>query len=126
MKRVTMLLLLLTGAGAAVAVTVSFLPTNRVDAQPPKARPQWEYARLVEGAAAADYIWSTGKTTLRAPGDVAKPDPDRAIGELYRQLGGKEQGPTFGKLLDLIGQDGWELVSYSSSGAANTWTFKRP
>ena len=67
MKRVTMLLLLLTGAGAAVAVTVSFLPTNRVDAQPPKARPQWEYARLVEGAAAADYIWSTGKTTLRAP-----------------------------------------------------------
>ena len=36
MKRVTMLLLLLTGAGAAVAVTVSFLPTSRVDAQPPQ------------------------------------------------------------------------------------------
>jgi hypothetical protein len=94
------------------------LSTNNGGGPVPKARQQWEYAHLVLGDAAADTSWQTGTTTLSGSGDVTNPDPTRTIAELYRQLGGKEGRPTFGLLLDLIGHDGWELVTYTHTRAA--------
>lgn len=95
-------------------------------AQPAKVRHQWGYASLVIGDAAGDVHWQTGNTTKSSQGDVTKPDPSRGINELYRQLGGKEQNPTFGMLLDVIGQEGWEMVSYTRPSGIQTYIFKRP
>lgn len=126
MKRTTIPLLLLVWT-LALAITTgqALLPTNIAVAQGPKARQQWEYASLMIGDAALDLHWRTGKMALSGPGNVTKPDFDRSIHEVYGQLGGKEQTPTVGMLLNLIGQDGWELVSYTRPPGVQTWMFKR-
>jgi hypothetical protein len=126
MKRMMISVLLLAWTVAlAVMSGPAFLSTNSAVAQAAKARQQWEYASLVIGDAAGDVDWQTGKTTRRSPGDVTKPDPSRGVNELYRQLGGKEQSPTLGVLLNQIGQDGWEMVSYTRPPGVQTWMFKR-
>ena len=117
-------LLLLVGTAALVALTgPSLHSTNYAGAQAPKARPHWEYAHLVFGDTAAEIQWHTGKTTLR--NNATKPDANRSIDELYRQLGGTEQSPTLGVLLNLIGDEGWEMVSYARPPGVQTWVFKR-
>jgi len=126
MKRMTIPLFLVAGIAAfVVGIGPSFLARSNVDAQAPKGRQQWEYAHLVLGDTAADLNWQNGKTTVSA-GDVNKPDPTRSIEALYRQLGGKEPDPTLGVLLNLIGQEGWEMVSYSRPSGVQAWVFKRP
>ena len=88
MKRLIPLLLLACTLALVVPAAPSFLPPGRAAAQAPNARPQWEYASLVIGDAAADVQWQAGGTTLTGPGDVTRPDLDRSVKELYRQLGG--------------------------------------
>jgi len=125
MKRLIPLLLLACTLALVVPAAPSFLPPGRAAAQAPNARPQWEYASLVIGDAAADVQWQAGGTTLTGPGDVTRPDLDRSVKELYRQLGGRSESPTLGMLLNLIGRDGWEMVSYAHTRGAQVWMFKR-
>ena len=126
MKRWTIpLLLLVWTLGLAVMTGQALLPTNNALAQAPKARQQWEHAWLMFEDAAMDLHWRAGKKALDTPGSVTNPDPDRSIKEMYQQLGGKEQNPRLGMLLNLIGQDGWEMVSYTHPSGVQTWMFKR-
>jgi hypothetical protein len=126
MKRVTIGLLLLVWTLALTVMTgQALLPANRVGAQAAKVRPKWEYASLVVTDTAAALHWRAGKTTLDGSGDVLKPDLSRGVNEVYRRLGGKDESPTLGMLLDLIGQDGWEMVSYTRPPGVQTWMFKR-
>lgn len=126
MKRMTIPLLLLVWIAALVVMTgASLLATGSAGADVPKVRQQWEYAYLILGDSAADLHWQAGKTTLSSSGNVNKPDLTRSIGELYLQLGGKEPNPTLGALLNQIGQDGWEMVSYTRPPGVQTWMFKR-
>jgi hypothetical protein len=126
MKRMTIPLLLLVGTVALIVLTgPSLLSPKSTGAEAPKARTQWEYAHLILGDTAADVHWQAGKTTLSSSGDVNKPDPTRSIDELYQKLGGKEPKPTLGVILDQIGQDGWEMVSYVRPPGVQTWMFKR-
>lgn len=127
MKRVTIPLLLLVWTLALVVLTEqSLLPTSSATAQAPKARQQWQYATLIIDDYAVGIHWQTGKTTLSTPGDVTKKDLSRSIKELVRQLGSKEESTTLGTLLNLVGQDGWEMVSYGHPSGAQIWMFKRP
>jgi hypothetical protein len=127
MKRMTIPVLLLAWTLVLAAMTGhAVLPTSSAVAQAAKARQQWEYASVIVADAAGDVHWQTGKTTRSSPGDVSKPDPSRGVNDLYRQLGGKEEAPTLGMLLNLIGQDGWEMVSYTRPPGVQTWMFKRP
>ena len=126
MKRMTIPLLLLVGTLALAVLTgQSLLPTSSATAQGPKARQQWQYASLVIDDAAVGIHWQAGKTTLSSPGDVTKPDLSRSVKDLCRQLGGKEESLTLGTLLNLIGQDSWEMVSYAHTRGAQIWMFKR-
>jgi hypothetical protein len=126
MKRLTLPLLLLVCTLAVVVVSAqSLLRTNSAAAQVPKAPTHWEYASLVIGDAAADIDWLAGRTMLKGLGDVARPDLDRSVQSLFRQLGGKGENANLGMLLNLIGRDGWEMVSYSRPPGAQTWMFKR-
>ena len=126
MKRITIPLLLVGWTLALALMTAhALLPTSSAGAQVPKARPSWEYASLVWADTALDMHWQDGKRTFRSGGDVTKSDDKRSINELYRQLGGKEQSPTLGTLLNLVGQDGWEMVSYARTSGAQIWMFKR-
>jgi hypothetical protein len=126
MKRLTIpLLLLVWTLGLAAMTGQAILPTNKALAQAPKARQKWEYASLMFEDAAMDLHRRAGKTTLDSPGSVTTPDPDRSIEELYRQMGGKEHNPTLGMLLNLIGQDGWEMVSFTHPSGVQIWVFKR-
>ena len=84
MKRLTIPRLLLVGIAALVVAGtgLSLLSRSNAVAQAPKVRPQWEYAHLVLGDAAADVHWQAGKTTLSGSGDVTRPDPTRSIDAL--------------------------------------------
>ena len=124
MKRTTILLLLLAWILGLAILTGQSLSSSL--AQGPKAPPKWHYATLVIGDSAVDIYWSDGKTKLESPGNVTKPNLDRSLGELYPQLGGKDANPTLGMLLNLIGENGWEMVSYAHTSAAQVWMFKRP
>jgi hypothetical protein len=126
MKRITILIMAAWTLAVALMIAQTLLPKSSAAAQAPKARQQWEYASLVFGDTALDLHWQAGKTTLVSPGNVKKPDPDRSINALYQQLGGKQEATTLGALLDLIGQDGWELVTYAHPPGAQSWMFKRP
>jgi len=99
--------------GLAAMAGQALLATGTAVVQPAKPRPAWEYGSLVFGETALDLHWQAGKTVLETPGDVIKRDPGPSINELYRKLGGKEENPTLGIILNLIGQDGWELVSFT-------------
>ena len=127
MKRVTTPLLLLVSTLALVVLTgQSLLPPSSATAQAPKARQQWQYATLIIDDLAVGIHWQTGKTTLCSPGDATKKDLARSVRDLVRQLGSKEESTTLGMLLNLIGQDGWEMVSYAHTSGAQVWMFKRP
>jgi hypothetical protein len=123
-KRLIPPLLLVSAAALVFAAGPSFLSTSSA-ARTTKTRPQWEYAHLVLGDTAADIYWQTGKATVSSAGDVTKPDPSRSIAALYAQLGGQEENPNLGALLNLIGRDGWEMVSYTRPPGVQTWWFKR-
>ena len=126
MKRMTIPVLLLAWTlGLAVMTGQALLPTSSAAAPATKVRQPWEYASLIVGNLAVDVHWETGKASLSSPGDVKKPDLDRSVNEVYKQMGGKEQSPTLFVLLNLIGLDGWELVSYAHSDGAQVWMFKR-
>jgi len=126
MKRMMIPVLLLAWTlGLGVMTGQALLPMSSAVAQGAKARQQWEYASLIVEDLALDMHWQAGKTTLSSGGDVLKPDDKRSVNELYRQMGGKEQDPTLGMLLNLVGQDGWELVSYTHPSGAQLWMFKR-
>ena len=126
MKRLTVPLLLLTFTLPVAVLSVqSLLRPNSAAAQVPKAPTHWEYASLVIGDAAADIDWQAGGRLLKEPGDVTRPDLDRSIRALYPQLGGKDENANLGMLLNLIGRDGWEMVSYSRPAGVQTWMFKR-
>jgi len=126
MKRLTIPLLLLVWTLGLLAMTAqALLPSDNALAQAPKARQQWEYASLMFEDGAMDLHWRAGKTALDTPGSVTKPDPDRSFKEMYRQLGGKEQNPTLGMILNLIGQDGWEMVSNTHPAGVQIYMFKR-
>jgi hypothetical protein len=72
--------------------------------------------------------WRTGKKRLVSESKT----PD--VSKLYKDLAGhdlgKDEKAPFGALLDRIGQDGWELVTYAVEPGPEeylqTWTFKRP
>jgi hypothetical protein len=126
MKRMTIPLLLFAWTVALIILTgLALLSTSTAGAQAPRGRQQWEYASLIFGDTALDMHWQAGKTTLSSRGDVDKPDDRRSINELYRKLGGKEEDATFGMLLNLVGQDGWEMVAYARPSGVQTWMFKR-
>ncbi len=126
MKRVAISVFLLAWTlGLATMTGQSLIPSTGAAGQAAKTRQVWEYASLVVGDTAVDVHWSTGKTTLTSPGDVTKPDLDRSVNEVYPKLGGKEKNATLGMLLNLIGQDGWEMVSYAHPSGAQVWMFKR-
>lgn len=75
-----------------------------------QARPSWEYARLVLNDSVA--AWQAGETNV---------DPEALrLEALYRRLGGTFR-PNLTNLLNLVGRDGWELVSTDET----VWTFKR-
>jgi len=75
-----------------------------------QARPSWEYARLVLNDSVA--AWQAGETNV---------DPEALrLEPLYRRLGGTFR-PNLTNLLNLVGRDGWELVSTDET----VWTFKR-
>jgi hypothetical protein len=127
MKRMTIPLLLLVWTLALAVLTgQSLLSTSSATAQGPKARQQWQYASLVIDDVAVGIHWQAGKTTLSSSGDVTKPDLSRSAKEVSRKLGGKEESTTLGMLLNLIGEDGWEMVSYAHPSGAQVWMFKRP
>lgn len=73
-------------------------------------RSSWEYARMVLND---DVVaWQGGETNV---------DPEAVTLEtLYRRLGGKFR-PNLTNLLNLLGRDGWELVTTDET----VWTFKR-
>jgi len=125
--------------GCLVAATLAWnlLPTARhAGAQQAKGRQKWEYATLSEFYTAdpATYrlVWRTGKKrveveTKTVPEGISK--FNKALG--VDDLGGKEgKAVPFGRLLDRIGQDGWELVTHSPSlprwDNSQSWIFKRP
>jgi hypothetical protein len=71
----------------------------------------WSYARLVING--DTVLWHAGENNL---------DPEPLTLEAqYRRLGGNFR-PNLTNLLNLIGQDGWELVATNET----IWTFKRP
>lgn len=101
--------------------------TNNAVAQVPKGRQGWEYATLYMGdASVPQIVWGTGKVTVASSEPNISRDQAPGINELYRKLGGKKETATTGMLLDHIGQDGWELVSYTRSSGSQNWIFKRP
>jgi len=126
MRRVTIpLLLLVWTLTLAIFSGQSLLRLSSATAQAPHAGPRWEYATLVLGDAAVDLNWQAGETSFTGPGDVNKPDLSRSVKVLYRQLGGQDQDPTLGMLLNIIGRNGWEMVSYAHPSGAQVWMFKR-
>jgi len=123
MKRFTMPLILVCTV-AVIATGASLLSSGAL-AQGQKVRQQWEYANLVIGDQAEQVLWQAGKTTLGTVGDATKPQSGRGLDDLFHQMGGKEANPTLGMVLNLIGQDGWEMVSYARPPGVQTWVFKR-
>ena len=120
MKRLIPLLIVLI----AFAIIWSF---KRVEAQVPKGHQTWEYATLYLGdASVPQTVWYTGKTTITSTEKALSRDTTVGVNELYHKLGGKEETATLGVLLNHIGQDGWELVTYSRSSDSQHWAFKRP
>jgi hypothetical protein len=106
-------------------------PLMNACAQAFKVGQKWEYAVLFyhDDRDFGSYAtWTTGKKNLGAQRKKEEEPPP--FSKLFKDLGGKEKGGSKAELLDLIGQDGWELVSYTRTEEARsrteTWTFKRP
>jgi hypothetical protein len=114
-------------------VALSGLP--QASAQAPKPT-KWQFATLTfEESASRDYgstaRWEAGSKLIVVVWDRDRPHP---FISLNKQLGGPEPNARIGTLLDRIGQDGWELVSHTSTpnsaqspaATTQTWSFKRP
>ena len=127
--------LVVIGCLVAAAAAWHLLSTaRRAGAQPPRGRQKWEYATLIQvfpkAQPAYRGIWRTGKKRLVAE----TRDIFEGVSRIYKDLAGhdlgKDEKAPFGALLDRIGHDGWELVTYapqpSPEGNTETWTFKRP
>jgi hypothetical protein len=91
---------------------------------------KWEYATLyltVEGGINASSSFVTGKKLIESE---AGQNFGQAIFKVYKDLGGKAKEAGLPQLLDLVGQDNWELVSHAATITGMTysqvWTFKRP
>ncbi len=127
--------LIVIGCLFVAPVAWNLLPTGmHAGAQPPKGRQKWEYGTLTQVFPKAQpsyrITWRTGKKRLVAESKTAL----EGVSKVYKGLAGRDLGKDekapFGALLDRIGQDGWELVTYmpepGPEGNTQTWTFKRP
>jgi hypothetical protein len=118
----------------AVVVAWNLLsPVRNASAQPVKVGQKWAYATLsYEDPIGPEFgsiaTWITGKKILGAR--WKKEAQTHPFSKINKDLGGKEEHASLGVLLDRIGQDGWELVSHTSTEGprriTQTWTFKRP
>jgi hypothetical protein len=125
--------LIVIGCLLVAGVVWNRLPiATHAGAERPKGVQKWEYATLTQvfpPRAVDPYhvTWRTGKQRLEAKTRTAQ----EGVASLNQQLRGTDLGgrPPFGALLDRIGQEGWELVTYTERGPegnTQTWTFKRP
>jgi hypothetical protein len=118
--------------GLIIAVFLGLSATAAVEPKP--SRPKWEYARLQSTLMLPKppnklmFI-----VTFRSGEKKIKKEGEQATYELYEALGGKPdtRGFDFQNVLDLLGEDGWELVfkeeDQSPGGSMSTkeYWFKR-
>jgi hypothetical protein len=86
----------------------------------------WEYARLTESPALATL--EAGGHATESKGAAGEQTADRTF-DIYHRLGGQHlrDGFTTVDLLNLLGQDGWELVNWQRQSAdAGAYVLKRP
>jgi hypothetical protein len=121
-------ILFLAGSAAAFAqVSARAVRDGNMPAMPPRTtqtssadshtqRTQWEYAIIFLG---------TSTQQFSAPGKMINAD---SLSELHRKMGGKGEFLSILDLLNLAGNEGWEMVSANSlsSGNATQYVFKRP
>jgi hypothetical protein len=116
---------------ASAAAGSLFCPAPWAGAEGPKLRQKWQYATLYYHGSRDEpkydsVKWTAGKTVLEASSEKA---PLECISRLNKDLGGKEETASIAVLLDRIGQDGWEMLTHTSSHGAydvHHWEFKRP
>lgn len=90
-------------------------------AQDPPAAKRWEYGVLshAKDILTDRFVWAWSERVRL----VEKPSQD----EFAKDLAGDHQGGTFEvRILNGLGADGWELVSYTRAKRDELWYLKRP
>ena len=86
----------------------------------------WEYARLTESPALATL--EAGGHATESRGAAGDQTADRTF-DVYRKLGGQHPREGFNTvdLLNLLGQDGWDLVTWQRQSAdTGAYILRRP
>ena len=109
----------LPAAVVALAVVMFFQRTPQAQAAPAEHARRWEYASLRYRLVETKWIW-------RSPTENWGGEKD----ELYRKLGGlPRQTPGdvwYGEIVNLAGQQGWEVITVLDRDQGTEVWFKRP
>jgi len=90
-------------------------------AQDPPAAKRWEYGVLshAENILTDQFVWAWSERGQ----SVERP----SMLEFAKELPGKPDGSSFEvRVLNALGSDGWELVSYTTTKKDEFWYLKRP
>ena len=115
---------------ALLILAAGLLGLRGASAQNRQSPPTWDYATLEIAPPTDTYVWrpASGQELAIEVSDAQREytsereEQEIATHQLYRQLGGAEKEST---LVDILGQDGWELVTIRGRGM-DTYIFKRP
>jgi hypothetical protein len=101
-----------------LVLTIIFFHHPTLRAEAPVPRQRWEYAALMTSARLSK--WTSRQSQYSEEGD-------KGYLQLYRDLGGKKPIQTVSliDLLNLAGDDGWELVAIDGGDGPHQYLFKR-
>jgi hypothetical protein len=101
-----------------IALSLGLFPTHSIGAAPPTTQRQWQYASL---------LISTRLSKWTSPDIALIEEGDRGYAKLYADLGGKKPADKVSTidLFNLVGEQGWELVTVDGGEGPHQYIFKR-